>query len=75
MTTSREERAMTRAGSKLSAGKPVPPEMNPGDDAEPGTPGTGEDVCPECRGRGVIGNQPCDNCGGTGKVNEGIGGG
>jgi RecJ-like exonuclease len=68
---------MTRTRSKLSAAtrQPVPPEMNPGDDAAEDTPGTGEDVCPVCRGRGVIGNQPCDNCGGTGKVTEGIGGG
>jgi RecJ-like exonuclease len=68
---------MTRAGSKLRTAtrQPVPPEMNPGDEAVEGTPGTGEDACPVCRGRGVIGNQPCDNCGGTGKVVEGIGGG
>jgi len=48
--------------------------MNPGDDAPPGTPGTGEDVCPVCRGTGRISNSPCENCGGTGKVIEGIGG-
>ena len=24
--------------------------MAPGDEAAPGTPGTGEDICPECRG-------------------------
>lgn len=53
----------------------VPP-VNPGDDAPPGTPGTGEDVCPRCRGSGTVeGNQACPDCGGTGKINEGIGGG
>ena len=67
---------MTREESKLSAAtrQPVQPEMNPGDEAPEGTPGAGEDVCPACRGKGVIGNQPCDNCGGTGKIVEGIGG-
>jgi DnaJ-class molecular chaperone len=47
---------------------------NPGDDAPPGTPGTGEDICPVCGGSGKAENKPCTNCGGTGKVNEGIGG-
>jgi hypothetical protein len=27
---------------------------NPGDEAPRGTPGTGEDVCPECKGSGRI---------------------
>jgi hypothetical protein len=45
----------------------------PGDEAAPGTPGTGENVCPECNGSGRIDNRPCRNCGGTGKVIEGIG--
>ena len=49
--------------------------MNPGDDAAPGTPGTGEDVCPHCGGTGTIRDGECENCGGTGKVIEGIGGG
>jgi len=49
--------------------------MNPGDDAAPGTPGTGEDVCPRCGGSGTIDGGACANCGGTGKVIEGIGGG
>jgi hypothetical protein len=25
---------------------------NAGDEARPGTPGTGEDICPECNGKG-----------------------
>jgi RecJ-like exonuclease len=50
--------------------------LNPGDDAEPGTPGTGEDTCPVCQGTGMIGETtPCANCGGTGIITEGIGGG
>jgi RecJ-like exonuclease len=47
------------------------PALNPGDVAEPGTPGTGEDVCPDCKGSGQIGSAPCPSCGGTGKVIEG----
>jgi hypothetical protein len=51
------------------------PPLNPGDDAEPGTPGTGEDVCPVCSGTGQANGETCATCGGTGKVVEGIGGG
>lgn len=49
--------------------------LNPGDDAPPGTPGTGEDVCPHCKGSGRRGSEPCPICGGTGRIVEGIGGG
>jgi DnaJ-class molecular chaperone len=48
--------------------------MNPGDEAPPGTPGTGENVCPVCHGTGRAGAASCANCGGTGKVTTGIGG-
>jgi hypothetical protein len=50
-------------------------ETAPGDDAPPGTPGTGEDVCRNCDGSGRVGGEVCPNCDGTGKVTEGIGGG
>ncbi len=49
--------------------------MAPGDQAPPGTPGTGEGVCPRCGGTGRIGETDCPDCAGTGKVIEGIGGG
>ncbi|CAN5412159.1 hypothetical protein BH11PSE11_BH11PSE11_00390 [soil metagenome] len=50
--------------------------VNPGDDAAQGTPGSGEDVCPACQGRGKKGNgSACPNCAGSGKIVEGIGGG
>ncbi len=49
--------------------------LNPGDEAAPGTEGTGEDVCPDCHGSGKINAQPCPACGGTGKVIRAIGGG
>lgn len=49
-------------------------QMAPGDDAPPGTAGTGENVCPECGGTGKIDDRACGNCAGTGIVIEGIGG-
>ena len=30
------------------------PDLNPGDDAAPGTPGAGEDICDACAGRGTL---------------------
>jgi DnaJ-class molecular chaperone len=52
------------------------PDMNPGDEAEPGTPGAGEDVCDACAGSGKLSDgKSCPNCGGSGKVIAGIGGG
>ena len=40
--------------------------MAPGDEAPPGTPGTGEDVCPACGGSGHVDGQECDTCLGRG---------
>ena len=49
----------------------------PSDDPAAGTPGTGQDVCPECKGTGnTIDKEtvkPCERCDGTGKVIQGIG--
>jgi hypothetical protein len=53
---------------------PGTPHSAPGDQAPPGTPGTGEDVCPACGGNGRVGQAVCANCEGTGKVVRGIGG-
>jgi hypothetical protein len=49
--------------------------LNPGDVAAPGTPGTGQNSCPQCGGSGRIDGETCERCGGTGQVVEGIGGG
>lgn len=54
---------------------PKHPAPAPGDDAAPGTPGTGENVCPDCRGSGRLEGAPCPTCDGTGVVTEGVGGG
>lgn len=48
--------------------------LAPGDQAAPGTPGVGENVCPDCKGTGRLEGRACPTCGGTGKVQEGIGG-
>lgn len=53
----------------------------PDDDPEPGTPGTGEDICPDCHGTGKQTDkktgkptdQPCERCDGTGIITEGVG--
>ena len=55
-------------------GAPNAAPMNPGDEAPAGTPGTGENICPQCHGTGKISGQPCANCGGTGRIVAGIGG-
>ena len=49
-------------------------EMKPGDEAPPGTPGTGENLCRACGGSGMLDGQPCAACDGSGKIVEGIGG-
>ena len=48
---------------------------NPGDEAPAGTPGTGENICPDCKGSGMVKARQCPKCGGTGVVIEGIAGG
>lgn len=52
------------------------PDLSPGDEAAPGSVGSGDDVCPVCSGSGkAAGGSTCQNCRGTGIVTEGIGGG
>jgi DnaJ-class molecular chaperone len=48
--------------------------MAPGDEAPPGTEGTGEDICPECGGDGTKDGGDCPECGRTGTVIKGVGG-
>jgi DnaJ-class molecular chaperone len=49
-------------------------DMNPGDEAPPGTPGTGEDLCRDCDGTGKRDGEKCPTCNGTGLIIEGTGG-
>ncbi|MGC2854116.1 hypothetical protein ACM64Y_01480 [Novispirillum sp. DQ9] len=52
----------------------APSSPRPGDKAPAGTPGTGEHLCPDCKGTGTQAGKPCPTCDGTGKVIVGIGG-
>lgn len=59
----------------IDGNKPGVP-MSPGDEAAPGSTGTGEDICQECHGSGKLDNgSVCPSCDGTGYITEGIGGG
>jgi len=49
-------------------------EQAPGDEAAPGTPGTGENICPVCNVSGRSASGECQNCSGTGRIIAGIGG-
>ena len=49
------------------------PVRNPGDEAAPDAPQTGETTCPECGGTGRAGGGDCPNCGGTGMVVQIVG--
>lgn len=44
------------------------PNMFPGDEVPPGTPGSGENLCRKCAGHGAREETPCLWCGGTGIV-------
>ena len=63
--------AKSRPNSQMQAANPT---LTPGDEAAPGTAGTGDDICPECHGKGSIGGSPCPNCGGSGTITRAIGG-
>jgi hypothetical protein len=67
---------MTRNNPEKNIGAPPPASArgNPGDEAAPGTPGTAEDICPQCNGSGRIHGARCPNCGGRGTIVRGIGG-
>ena len=60
--------------NEQESGKTSTQISSPGDEVPPGTPGSGEDVCPRCGGSGRIEAQPCDNCSGSGKITRAIGG-
>lgn len=61
-----------------SSGTPTerPSHLKPGDEALPGTLGSGEDVCGDCSGTGIRKDgSECPTCEGTGRITQGIGGG
>ncbi len=45
----------------------------PGDEARPGSPQTGENICRECSGSGRRNGAPCEACGGAGPVTVAVG--
>lgn len=70
-----DEGGSSVAGEEDPGAAIEPTTPRPGDEARPGTPGTGEGICRRCGGSGSIsGGEPCPDCGGTGHVTVGIGG-
>ena len=63
---------MTSDSDRTKPGQPGDAKMAPGDEAPPGTPGTGEDVCPDCGGSGRIDGNDCQNCLGRGRIIKAI---
>jgi hypothetical protein len=54
---------------------PSDPNLRPGDEARPGTEGSGENLCPDCGGSGrTRGGGECETCSGTGRVTQAMGG-
>jgi hypothetical protein len=51
------------------------PKMRPGDEAPKDEPSAGENLCPECGGSGELDGKRCENCEGSGRITEAIGGG
>lgn len=49
-------------------------DMRPGDEAPPGAPSAGENLCRNCGGSGKVDGADCPECEGTGMVEEAVGG-
>jgi DnaJ-class molecular chaperone len=54
---------------------PTDPQTTRGDEAPPDRSETAPNVCPACGGDGRKGGEECRECGGTGHVEEAVGGG
>jgi hypothetical protein len=64
------------SGQDESRPSPSPLPLRPGDEAPPGTPGSGENLCRHCGGNGRMPDgSRCMVCDGTGRVTEELGGG
>ena len=67
--------ASNEVGSAVESATQNVRTMAPGDEAPPGTPNTGDDVCPDCGGTGRNkAGATCPTCLGKGTVTVGIGG-
>jgi hypothetical protein len=80
MPVEADEAQLARIREKLGAKPPrsgqaqaIPGRANT-DEVPAGTPGSGENVCRRCSGRGIVDGQACPECGGSGKVVTPIGG-
>lgn len=60
-------------GGETGTASPGATIRNPGDEAAPGAPQTGETTCPECGGTGRVQSGECPSCGGTGQVVQIVG--
>jgi DnaJ-class molecular chaperone len=52
---------------------PDAPDLNPADEVKPGTPQSGEQICPQCQGEGWLSGSPCGACGGSGRITALVG--
>jgi hypothetical protein len=62
---------MTANLSEEPAGESM---ARPGDEVPAGTPGSGDDVCPQCNGEKTVDENECPSCLGTGMITRAIGG-
>src|SRR3954453_4510706 len=71
----RKEATMTQNSPENSQkGAGVGQTVSSAGQAARGTPGTGENICPQCQGKGRVDGAACPNCGGTATLVEVIGG-
>ncbi|MFL5835075.1 MAG: hypothetical protein ACJ76K_00655 [Solirubrobacteraceae bacterium] len=54
---------------------PADPRMAAGDEAPPDRNETAPNICPDCGGRGHRDGRKCRTCGGSGRVEQAVGGG
>jgi DnaJ-class molecular chaperone len=64
---------MSRDHDSQPAAAHASDQRNPGDEASPGAPQTAENICRACHGTGRVGDKPCPDCGGSGKIIETVG--
>lgn len=62
-------------GTTAAVTEPLGPHSAPGDEAPPDRKETGANLCPDCEGSGRRDGEECPTCGGTGEVEEVVGGG
>jgi DnaJ-class molecular chaperone len=71
MSHTRYPQFCAEPGDPTATGSGEP--KSPGDEVPPGTPQTGEDVCPRCGGSGKLDGGECPDCEGSGTVIVNVG--